>query len=217
VTVAGFTAPEFDLPSNFTFYSIGDFSEYPVGCWSDALIDLLNHFSNINSFCLMLEDYWLTRPVNTAAVSILYSYMEQFRYVLKMCLTGDRLYSAEMTPYGNVSYIDLILSSPQSQYQMSMMAGLWSRELLLSVLVPGETPWEVELNGTPRVRERKDDLIVLGTRQWPIRHTLALRGGDNATYLFDEISTGDIEELIKNGCLSQEAKTQGEKYLQASI
>jgi len=53
--------------------------------------------------------------------------------------------------------------------------------------------------------------------RWPIRHTLALRGGDNATYLFDEISTGDIEELIKNGCLSQAAEAQGEKYLQASI
>jgi len=199
VTVAGFTPPEFELPDNFTFYSIGDFSEYPVGRWSDALIDLLNHFSNINSFCLMLEDYWLTRPVDTTAVSILYSYMEQFRYVLKMCLTGDRLYSAEMTPYGNVSYIDLILSSPQSQYQMSMMAGLWSRELLLSVLVPGETPWEVELNGTPRVRERKDDLIVLGTRQWPIRHCLAYRGGDPSKLNLSELSECDIKELTDLG------------------
>ena len=42
VTVAGFTPPDFGLPDNFTFHSIGAFADYPVARWSDALIKLLN-------------------------------------------------------------------------------------------------------------------------------------------------------------------------------
>jgi hypothetical protein len=100
---------------------------------------------------------------------------------------------------------------------MSMMAGIWNREQLLKVLVPGETPWEVELEGTPRVRELKDEMIVLGTRQWPLRHTLALRGGESQTYLFDELKLRDIKELIENGTLSKEAQAQAEAFIQTPI
>ncbi len=215
VIVAGFSKPDFRLPSNFAFYSIGEFDDYPVNKWSDALLKLLSDYSHIDTAIIMLEDYWLTRPVDTASVSMLYQYMRQFRYVLKMDLTGDRLYSAGATDYGNCGHIDLVLSDPDSQYQMSMMCGIWNTELLAKVLIPGETPWETEIDGTPRVREMRDSLIVLGTRQWPVRHTLALRGGKTSQYLFDELSQSDIEDLIENGVLSDEAEKQAETCLES--
>ena len=161
----------------------------------------------------MLEDYWLVRRVDTEAVSMLYWYMKQFRYVLKMDLTGDRLYSAGVTDYGVCDRLDIVLSDPSSQYQMSMMCGLWNTEQLRKILVPNETPWEVELNGTPRVQSLKDEMIVLGTRQWPIRHTLALRGGDTTKFIFDEMAPQDVRELLDYGYLSERALLQAKEYL----
>jgi hypothetical protein len=216
VTVAGFTPPEFYLPDNFTFYPIGAFADYPVGKWSDALIELLDK-TDWETSLIMLEDYWITRPVLVEGVEICYRYMEQFRYVLKMCLTGDRLYSAGMRPYGHAGFMDLIISDPDSQYQMSMMTGIWNHEQMRKVLVPGETPWEVEIDGTPRVRALKDEMIVLGTRQWPIRHTLAMRGGESSTYLFDEIEPQDIREMIEYECFSPEARAQAEAHLETTV
>ena len=71
VIVGGFTPPSFELPSNFTFHSIGKQEDYPVDKWSDAVIKLLHELDD-EVACLMLEDYWLARPVNREAVRMLH-------------------------------------------------------------------------------------------------------------------------------------------------
>lgn len=194
VTVAGFTEPSLPLPDNFSFHSIGKFQDYPVNRWSDAVIDLL-HQIDYDTFILMLEDYWLVRHVNVEAVHILYDYAIQFHYVLKIDLCGDRLYAANMKDYGYVRYLDLIKSDPNSQYHMSLMAGIWNRNQLLRFLIPGETPWQVEMEGTNRVRAVNDDILHLGTRQWPVRHTLGLRSGDPTNFFVGELQPNDLSDL----------------------
>lgn len=200
--ICGFTKPDFELPPNFRFHSIGKFADYPVNRWSNALLNVLDEVAE-DVFILMLEDYWLTRQVDTRAVKILYDYMRQFRYVLKMDLCGDRLYAlgADLN-YGKVAYLDLIKSMPGSPYHMSLMAGLWSRELLKKVIIPNETPWDIEISGTVRVSRYDSDILVLGTRQWPLRHTLAFRGGDSQRLLLDELQPKDVSELRELGLLS---------------
>lgn len=195
VTVAGFKAPDFDLPSNFSFHSLGDMSDYPVDKWSDALIKLLADFPHDDTFVLFLEDYWLTRPVNVDAVQKLHDYMLQFRNVLKMDLCADRLYAAGASDYNHCGYLDLIRSDPASQYHMSLYLGMWNRELLLRFLKRGETPWQVELDGTPRVARAAADVLVLGTRQSPCRITLAHRRGNPQELLLDGLDAVDVATL----------------------
>src|SRR5512135_1324160 len=67
VTVAGFTLPDFDLPNNFHFLSLGKFEDYPVGKWSDALLAAMN-LTGFETFVLFLEDYWIRRGVDVEAV-----------------------------------------------------------------------------------------------------------------------------------------------------
>ena len=201
VDVIGFAKPEFELPSNFSFHSLGDMADYPVGKWSNQVIDYLEIRNDVSHFVMMLEDYWITRPVNLSAIRMLHDYMLQFRNVLKIDLCADRLYAAGMTDYDNCGFLDLVLSDYQSQYQMSLMAGIWSRELFLRFLVRNESPWDVELQGTPRVAAAHDEVIVLGTRQWPLRHTLAHRNGDSGRTDTSALKAVDVMELNKLGYL----------------
>lgn len=199
VTVVGFAHPEFDLPPNFSFVSLGDMSNYPVGKWSDALIDFLTAHPELEHFVFMLEDYWLVRPVNREAVRMLYDYARQFRNVLKIDLVTDRLYAGGMYDYGHCGWLDMIASDYNSAYHMSLMAGIWSRELMLRFLVRGESPWDVEIIGTPRVAAAGNDVMVLGTRQSPLRHILAHRGGDPGKFMLAGLLANDAEELTKLG------------------
>src|SRR4030042_5418850 len=108
VVVIGFDQlPDFDLPENWTFASIGPQEKYPFGKWSDALIDFLPLIGD-EVFLLLLGDMWPIRKVDTEALDILYHYMIQFQYVAKMDLCGDRLYAMGAVPYGSVSRIALM-------------------------------------------------------------------------------------------------------------
>jgi hypothetical protein len=205
VLVAGFTPPDFDLPKNFEFYSIGKFSDYPVGRWSDALIALLEEIED-EAFVLMLEDYWITRPVNVPAIKMLYDYALQFKDILRIDLTTDRLfaygprYPQDVPDAGYCGWLDLVYSEPTSAYHLSMMTGIWRRDNLLKVLIPNESPWQVELDGTRRVMEKHaHSMRVIGTRQWPIRHTLGFRGGNPGEVHLDDLRAEDILALKERG------------------
>ena len=127
VIVGGFTPPDFDLPTNFQFHSLGEFKDYPVDKWSNALFRLISELPH-EVFVLMLEDYWITSAVNSGGVDMLRDYMMQFQYVIRMDLTSDRDMSGKATDYGKCGYIDLVFSDPDSQYHMSLMTALWRKE-----------------------------------------------------------------------------------------
>jgi hypothetical protein len=198
VLIAGFNMPEFGLPDNFGFISLGEQADYPFNKWSNALSSLLGKIGD-EAFILMLEDYWLTRHVNLDAVKMLYDYAVQFKYTLKVDLTGDRLYAFGADKnYDTVSYLDLVKSMPGSPYHMSLMCGVWRKDNMLRVLVQNESPHEVEMVGTQRASHMQD-LLVVGTQQWPVRHTLGLRGGDHTKLNLQELKDKDVEEIRAKG------------------
>lgn len=205
VIVAGFDKFPDGLPPNFKTHSIGKQSDYPLRKWSDGLIKLLHDFTD-EVFLLFLEDYFIVQPVYQQEVRMLYDYMNQFKYVLKMDTNTDRRFAGGVQPYGMCGHIPLVKSDPNSQYHCSLMNGLWNRELFLRILIPNEDPWQVELEGTSRLAKYGDSMIVLGTETWddnlrtcPIKHTLAYRGGDSSKMLIDEIKPEDVEALKKLG------------------
>ena len=200
VIVGGFTAPSVALPSGWQFHSIGKMEDYPVERWSNALIRMLLELQ-YDVFLLMLEDYWLTRPVDHAAFQICADYMHQFEYVARFDLTADRKYSGFAKPYGRDGHVKLIISDPESQYHCSLMAALWRRAHMLKILVENESPWDVEIKGTPRLRALQNYCIVLGTEDPPMHHTLAFRGGDNHKLLLDDISPADVADMREAGLL----------------
>lgn len=201
VVVCGFSPPQFSMPDNYTYYSIGEQRDYPVDKWSDGLLDVMDAFPAEKWFVLMLEDYWLRQPVRLDIVKKLYDYMVQFQYVIKMDLCADRRFAGGVSEYESLDDIPLVKSSFASPYHMSLMAGIWNRDLMRRVIIPGESPWKVELEGTPRLARHGDKMLVLGTRvdPWPVKHVLMYRNGNSKKMIWDGLEEEDVVELKAMG------------------
>lgn len=212
--LCGLTAPwELDSTAvnlGATFYSAGSPADYPPSRWSDKLIKILDEVAE-EVFLLLLEDYWLIRPADTQAIRMMYDYCFQFQNVLKFDVTTDRLfangggqYLYGYNTYETLGYLDLIKSDFSSPYHLSLWGGIWRRDLLRRFLVPGETAQQIELNGTHRLAQVGDELLVLGTRQAPLKHANVFqRGGwnDDPMTGLPALKAADREELKRLGYL----------------
>jgi len=156
-------------------------------------------------FVLLLEDYWLCRGVNHQAVGTLHELCTQHQDVLRMDLTDDRQYNGEARDWERVPYYgynDIVWTPASSPYQMSLQAGIWNRRLMLEVLKPDKSAWQVELETGEK---QLNKYTVLGTRQRPVRYANVFKGGDaspealNLTFLLP----GDVDELRAAGALGR--------------
>lgn len=191
------------------FFSIGRFEDYPTRRWSNAFIKVLNEVAD-ETFIFMLEDYWLTRPVDTQAVQMLYNYANDRDYILKIDTAFDRLYMnggsnfyQGQADFDNVGHIDILHSPVGSQYQMSLWGGIFNREALKTIVVPGETAQQLELNGTRRVNDLGSDIAVYGTRQAPIRHGNIYQSRHSGKPVYHDIGwaikEADLEHMRSEG------------------
>jgi len=172
VAVFGNSPLPFVLPDNFTFTSVGPFQ--PVNEWTTDLRNALDTLDD-DVICLLMDDYWISRKVDTTAAQWMYEYMLQHPDVARFDLCTDRLYAKGITDYTRLGYLDVIKSDPMSYAHFSYQASFWRRATLLDCLVPHESPWDSEIRGDERLRRL--GALVLGTRQAPLRYTIAVQKG----------------------------------------
>ena len=170
VEVAGFTKPE--LPKDVNFHSIGDMKDYPVDKWSNALIKYLNEIPD-DLVLILLEDYWLIRPVDFDAIEEAVELIESYRDVIRFDLTTDRS-GSKIAEYAG-AFRKLDLCRAKGEYSLSFQASIYRKSLLLEVLRPDENPWQTELNGSARLNALPYD--VLGSYQWPLNYMIVMNKG----------------------------------------
>ena len=93
---------------------------------------------------LLLEDFFLDQPVDTAKIQALATYMEQ------RCAACLRLFTCpgpDIPCVDNPAVGEILRGSA---YRLSMMAAIWDKKVLLQLLRDGETPWQLEIEGTQR-------------------------------------------------------------------
>lgn len=202
VLVAGYNPPGFPLPDNFEFYSIAP-QEYPSNQWTTGLKKVLESIEDTH-LIIILEDNWLCRGVNHQAVDTLHELCQLNPQVLRMDLTDDRQYNGHVNDYEPMLYYgynDIIQTPADSPYQSSLQAGIWNRKLLLEVLHEGESAWQFEIGQTGTNIRNRTDLLVLGTRQRPVRYANLFKGGDISKMNLDGLTKEDIEELKQIGAI----------------
>ena len=143
------------LVSNFKDCDADDVSTLKVGdlaSWSERLLAALSRVHT--PYILFLqEDYWLTSPVDTERVE------EYVRLMQRDDLSYIRLLA--VPPPGRDSPSDprLGIIARDGEYRTSSQIALWRREVLSELLVPGESVWQFELEGTPRSRRYGDTFL----------------------------------------------------------
>jgi hypothetical protein len=173
VEVVGFSRPSFVMPANFSFASMGK-ENWPAERWTDQLIHYLEELAG-DHLVLMLEDYWLKKYVDVACVEAMWRLAQELGdRLLRIDLTTDRSKRPMARFYEDWEGFNVISTPADSPYQMSYQAAIWHRKNLLDVLVSGETPWQSEIYGSERLKER-EDLLVLGTRHEPVPYVPVLR------------------------------------------
>lgn len=170
VVVAGYSRPDFRLPPNFQFYQIAKHN-FPADNWSDGMIRFLKAQQE-QHFVFLLCDYWLCRTVDTRGVQTCYEYMKNRPNILRLDLTDDRQYAGGMIDVDMWGSYDIIETLHGTPYQMSTQAGIWNKALMLDLLKPNTSAWDVEIQTQP-----PDTMRVLGTRQRPVRYANAIHKG----------------------------------------
>lgn len=199
VTIIGYKPPQTTLPPNFEFVSMGNDPGYSD--WTTGVIDYL-HSIDDQYFVLLLEDYWLCRGVNHQAISTLYELCHSYPKILRMDLTADRQFNGKSLPFQYLpywGYLDLIWTPPNSEYQMSLQAGIWNRNHLLGLLEPGRSIWDIEIGYISNKIHNRSDLWVLGTKQCPIRYANVFNNGNQGKLILDGLSDKDKEDLKELG------------------
>jgi len=201
-TIVTDVVPDFELPSNFNVSTISDNNPLPQKQWSNGLIAMLTNIKD-EHFVFLLEDYWIVRKVDNTGIETLAEYIHNHPKILRMDLTDDRQYAGDMKDIGAWGHYDIVETPNDSPYQMSLQAGIWNRRLLLKLIRPDLTPWEVELYLSPTLHERKD-MRVVGTRQRPIRYINAFRGGDSEKVLnLEGIPNEHLEVMRSRGWIKE--------------
>ncbi|MCU0485276.1 MAG: hypothetical protein MUC85_04110 [Anaerolineales bacterium] len=90
------------------------------------------------------EDYWLTAPVNSTAIS---EYTALFDSGVADYI---RLYPAPPPALPFPSDERLGILETHAEYRTSLQMALWRKSVLQALLVPGETPWQFEVQGSLR-------------------------------------------------------------------
>jgi hypothetical protein len=160
------------LPENFGFIRTSDLS------WTDDLFTLIAYTPH-NYIILLLEDYWFTASAQISAIKEIYDWMktnpELCESILRIDLSGDRASMKSAIKYPNIRGIEMVQTFPPVDYQMSIQAAIWNRDLLRRILVPGETAWQFEIDGTDRLNKRSD-IEVIGTKHRFINYEAVWRG-----------------------------------------
>lgn len=196
VDIGGYTPPEFDLPSNFQFHSIAT-PQYNKARWSEGVLRFFK-MTGFSHAVLLLEDYWLTRRVDPKDVDILLDFMHYFNdEALRVDLTADRLYAGGCKDTGYWDKFDIV-QAKDSQYEMSLQAGLWNVKKLMEVLAQlpegHRSAWDAELKGTEIVNN--NDMNVFGTRQWPVRYANGLNNAIGKKAILTGLTNQDIDMIM---------------------
>lgn len=129
--------------------------------WADGLIDFL---STINSKYVIYqhEDYFLTEKTNEQLLYKLINICNKYNFNLLKCCGWWSGFMTDEAPFKEAYEFgeNIWLYNNESPYLVSHQTTIWKREFLISTLRRGETPWQHELTGTARLRNRNVPLYA---------------------------------------------------------
>lgn len=126
-----------------------------VSKWSDMLKNGLEKV-NEDYVLYLLEDYFLIKPVDENRIE---KAVEILQKENAACL---RLVPVPGPDKNFKDYTDIGEISKNAAYSLSTQASIWNKSILHNIILPNETGWEFECNGSLRVKETSE--VFLGVK-----------------------------------------------------
>ena len=112
--------------------------------WSERMIKTLRTVE-ADFVMLTCEDNFIVSPVDTKKFNSAFDIIKNDRKISMLSFAG-KMRSFEKTKWiGNFGRISM-----KKRYRIVLDTAIWRKDALLRNLVPGESPWEFETNGTER-------------------------------------------------------------------
>jgi hypothetical protein len=110
--------------------------------WSERTIKTLE-LVNTSHILFLLEDYFFKAPVKNDEFNKVFQLVikEDYTHLMLIGMPGENKQS---------KYNFLLERAQNAPYRLSLQAGLWKKENLVSYLRPHESPWMAEIWGTKR-------------------------------------------------------------------
>ena len=158
VTFLCYKPIKFNLPSNFSFISLGE--DLGPNKWSNSLIDFFKTTKETH-FILGLEDQFITGPIKKNILNILLKECSNPK-VGRINLMRDTV-NRPHSLYKKINEDFSIIEAKQnSSYRISLMWSVWNKEYFLKYLKPNMSAWEFE--GNEGERGQNDGYHILGTK-----------------------------------------------------
>jgi len=192
--------PEFDLPDNFSFTSVGDDGCNPSK-WSTDLQRFLLTIEE-KHFVHILDDMFVIRPVNVELFNILKEYTKE-KDVGEIHVNHANLRNKKCRFLKEIGGMKIFELEQDSPYRAALQPAIWNKEFMFHCLEPGLSPWAFE------ERHPKNDgwrIISPDNKLYPVRKFGGTRRSninkikiieDENKYILEE----DLKELRDRGLL----------------
>lgn len=158
VEIVGYKKPDFELPPNFTFVSLGEQKGGP----ENFTTDLAPYFAKQPDWFIWMMDDTFIRSVNEGKVCMLYflSCQEKCGKLNLTRATRIQDHTAYDTSGGRV-----LEATQTSMYRLATQPSIWNREYLLKYMIPGLSPWKFETQWA-----HNDGWRIFGLENEPLIH-----------------------------------------------
>jgi len=174
VTILGYDMPDFELPSNFNYISLG--IQRGKNYWSDDIKAYFSNECNDELFILTFEDNLIIDKIDKPLLEYAIEFCTANKDgLLKFNLTAD-LQSRGNTVIESYDQFDLVQADQHEIFRLSLNTSIWNKEEFLNKLNPGESMHFFENPAKPNSTD--DGLGVYGFgRSYVIKTSEAYRRG----------------------------------------
>jgi hypothetical protein len=214
VIFLGYDRPNFDLPENFSFRSMGQ--QRGVSYWAEDIRPVVESIES-DYFIYTAEDQFLTKDVNFSALEDLLkvTHEDPLQNPARIALTNT-VSNQSHELLCKVDGREIVAASQSANYRASLIWSIWRKDYFLKHLHPSYSPWNFEVN-TMSTTKFDGELIIGCNQEFPLGHCNAVQTMGNvngfnfntAKLNFEDVTTREqlpykhIEELLNLGHITK--------------
>lgn len=184
VDIVGYDAPQFELPKNFNFISLGK----QEGGAKNFTRDLRKYFAKQDDFFIWFFDDTFVKSIDLKRINTLK--LLTYDNVGRINLSNETVKQKHFMNYITLNDFKIYENSQDAAYRLSTQPSIWNKRFLLSYMNTDMSPWEFETQASCN-----DNWRILGMDEAAVKHNEGVRRFDIKKYNFDGIDKKTIDEM----------------------